>query len=57
MSANLDVIHADTTRMRTTVQDLNPFVTANLKTLAGVVDEVKFLKTRGILQKPAPVVG
>jgi urease accessory protein len=51
------VMHADTTRMRTTPQGLKPFVMTNLKTLAGVADVVKFIETRGMLQKKsAPAV-
>lgn len=58
MGANLDVMRADTTRMRTTTQGLKPFVMTNLKTLAGVADVVKFIETRGMLQKKsAPTVG
>ena len=58
VGANLDVMHADTTRMRTTTQGLKPFVMTNLKTLAGVADVVKFIETRGMLQKKsAPAVG
>ena len=56
MGANLDVKHADTTRMRTNAQGLKPFVMTNLKTLAGVADVVKFIETRGILKKSAPAV-
>ena len=44
-------MHADTTRMRTNAQGLKPFVMTNLKTLAGVADVVKFIETRGMLQK------
>ena len=50
MGANLDVMHSDTTRMRTNAQGLKPFVMTNLKTLAGVADVVKFIETRGMLQ-------
>lgn len=51
-------MHADTTRMRTNAQGLlKPFVMTNLKTLAGVADVVKFIETRGMLQKKsAPAV-
>ena len=57
VGANLDVMHADTTRMRTNAQGLKPFVMTNLKTLAGVADVVKFIETRGMLKKSAPAVG
>ena len=57
VGANLDVMHADTARMRTNAQGLKPFVMTNLKTLAGVADVVKFIETRGMLKKSAPAVG
>ena len=58
VGANLDVMHSDTTRMRTNAQGLKPFVMTNLKTLAGVADVVKFIETRGMLRKKsAPAVG
>ena len=57
MGANLDVMHADTTRMRTNAQGLKPFVMTNLKTLTGVAEVVKFIETRGMLQKPASAAG
>ena len=58
VGANLEVMRADTTRMRTNAQGLKPFVMTNLKTLAGVADVVKFIETRGMLQKKsAPAVG
>ena len=58
VGANLDVLHADTTRMRTSAQGhLKPFVMTNLKTQAGVAEVVKFIETRGMLQRPAPAVG
>ena len=54
VGANLEVMRADTTRMRSNAQGLKPFVMTNLKTLEGVADVVKFIETRGMLQKPAP---
>ncbi len=58
VGANLNVMHADTVRMRTNAQGLlKPFVMTNLKTREGVAEVVKFIETRGMLQKPAPVVG
>lgn len=57
MGANLYVMHADTTRMRTHAQGLKPFVMTNLKTLAGVADVVRFIETRGMLKKSVPSVG
>src|SRR5574344_372085 len=43
VGANLDVMRADTERMRTHAQGLKPFVMTNLKTLAGVADVVRFI--------------
>ena len=58
VGANLDVMRADTERMRTSAQGhLKPFVMTNLKTLEGLAEVVKFIETRGMLQKPAPAVG
>ena len=53
VGANLDVMRADTERMRTHAQGLKPFVMTNLKTLAGVADVVRFIESRGMLQKSA----
>jgi urease accessory protein len=50
VGANLDVMEADTIRMRTTAKGLKPFVMTNLKTLSGVSDIVRFIETRGMLQ-------
>ena len=57
VGANLDVMRADTVRMRTNAQGLKPFVMTNLKTQAGVAEVVKFIETRGMLQRPAPAAG
>ena len=57
VGANLEVMRADTVRMRTNAQGLKPFVMTNLKTQAGVAEVVKFIETRGMLQKPAPAAG
>src|SRR5574343_885879 len=38
VGANLDVMHADTTRMRTTAQGLKPFAMTNLKTQDGLAE-------------------
>ncbi|MCW8165171.1 urease accessory protein UreG [Verminephrobacter aporrectodeae subsp. tuberculatae] len=54
VGANLDVMHADTVRMRSTAQGIKPFVMSNLKTLAGLADIVAFIETRGLLPKTAP---
>jgi len=45
VGANLDVMAADTRRMRGT----RPFVMSNLKTLAGLAEVVAFIETRGML--------
>lgn len=57
VGANLEVMRADTVRMRTNAQGLKPFVMTNLKTQAGVAEVVKFIETRGMLQRPAPAAG
>jgi urease accessory protein len=49
VGANLDVMHADTTRVRTTPNGLPPFVMTNLKTLSGLREVVSFIETRGML--------
>ena len=49
VGANLDVMHADTTRMRSTPQGLRPFVMTNLKTRAGLADVIAFIETKGLL--------
>jgi len=48
--ASLDVMAADTTRMRTTAQGLRPFVMSNLKTLQGLAEVVAFIETKGMLK-------
>jgi urease accessory protein len=50
VGANLDVMRADTIRMRTGVQGLRPFVMTNLKTLDGLDAVVQFIETKGLLQ-------
>ncbi|MCF8168053.1 MAG: urease accessory protein UreG, partial [Rhodoferax sp.] len=49
VGANLEVMAADTTRMRSTPQGLRPFVMTNLKTLSGVDAVVSFIETKGML--------
>jgi urease accessory protein len=49
VGANLDVMEADTIRMRTTANGLKPFVMTNLRTLDGLQDVVKFIETKGML--------
>ena len=53
VGADLGIMEADTIRMRTNAQGLKPFVMTNLKTQAGVAEVVKFIETRGMLQKSA----
>jgi len=58
VGANLDVMHADTTRMRTSAQgQLKPFAMTNLKTLDGLNAVIQFIETRGMLQKTPRAVG
>jgi urease accessory protein len=49
VGANLDVMKADTERMRTGPQGLRPFVMTNLKTLSGLDTVVKFIEHKGML--------
>jgi len=50
VGANLDVMEADTRRMRTnSAGQLKPFVMTNLRTLSGLDDVVAFIETRGML--------
>jgi len=51
VGADLNVMEADTKRMRTNKQGLKPFVMTNLKTLSGVGDVVKFIEQQGMLSK------
>jgi urease accessory protein len=49
VGADLDVMHADTTRMRTTAKGLKPFVMTNLKTQTGLADVIAYIETQGML--------
>ena len=49
VGADLDVMHADTTRMRTTTKGLKPFVMTNLKTQTGLADVITYIETQGML--------
>jgi urease accessory protein len=49
VGANLEVMAADTERMRQTQKGLKPYVMTNLKTLSGVEEVVKFIEQRGML--------
>ena len=50
VGANLDIMHADTTRMRSTPKGLKPFVMTNLKTLSGLDDVISYIVSKGMLQ-------
>ena len=49
VGADLGVMHADTTRMRTTPKGLKPFVMTNLKTQTGLAEVITFIETQGML--------
>jgi urease accessory protein len=50
VGADLAVMHADTTRMRTTPKGLKPFVMTNLKDLSGLQDVIAYIETKGMLK-------
>jgi urease accessory protein len=50
VGANLDIMHSDTVRMRTTPAGLKPFVMTNLKALSGLQDVVSFIEAKGMLK-------
>ena len=49
VGADLDVMHADTTRMRTTAKGLKPFVMTNLKTQTGLAEVIAYIEAQGML--------
>ena len=49
VGADLSVMHADTTRMRTTAKGLKPFVMTNLKTQTGLAEVITYIETQGML--------
>ena len=49
VGADLNVMHADTTRMRTTAKGLKPFVMTNLKTQTGLAEIITYIETQGML--------
>ena len=49
VGANLDIMEADTRRMRASPQGVKPFVMTNLKTLAGLAEVVAYIETKGML--------
>jgi urease accessory protein len=50
VGANLQVMHDDTVRMRTTAKGLKPFVMTNLKTQTGLDEVIAFIEERGMLK-------
>src|SRR5665647_2637758 len=51
VGADLEVMRADTLRMRSTARGLKPFVMTNLKTSSGLADVVAFIESRGMLRE------
>jgi len=49
VGADLNIMHADTTRMRTTAKGLKPFVMTNLKTQTGLAEIIAYIETQGML--------
>jgi urease accessory protein len=49
VGANLDIMEADTKRMRATPQGVRPFVMSNLKTNAGLAEVISFIEAKGML--------
>jgi urease accessory protein len=49
VGADLEVMHADTTRMRTNAKGLKPFVMTNLKTPPGLAEVIAYIETQGML--------
>jgi len=49
VGADLNVMHTDTTRMRTTAKGLKPFVMTNLKTQTGLAEIISYIETQGML--------
>ena len=49
VGADLNIMHADTTRMRTTAKGLKPFVMTNLKTQTGLSEVIAYIETQGML--------
>jgi urease accessory protein len=50
VGANLDVMEADTLRMRQHANGPRPYVMTNLKTLVGLDQVVSFIETKGMLE-------
>ena len=49
VGASLDIMRADTERMRTGPKGLRPYAMTNLKTLDGLDTVVRFIETKGLL--------
>ena len=49
VGADLNIMHADTTRMRTTAKGLKPFVMTNLTTQTGLAEIISYIETQGML--------
>ena len=49
VGADLEIMRADTIRMRTSPKGIKPFVMTNLKTLQGLDEVVAFIEQRGLL--------
>jgi len=49
VGADLNVMHTDTTRMRTTAKGLKPFVMTNLKTQTGLAEIIAYIEIQGML--------
>ena len=50
VGADLDVMHADTVRMRSGPKGLKPFAMTNLKTQEGLAQVIGFIETQGLLK-------
>jgi urease accessory protein len=50
VGADLNIMNADTTRMRTTAKGLKPFVMTNLKTQTGLAEIIAYIETQGMLE-------
>jgi len=50
VGANLDVMRADTERMRNTPKGMKPFAMTNLKDQSGLQEVIRFIETKGMLK-------
>jgi urease accessory protein len=53
VGADLEVMRADTVRMRTTAKGLKPFAMTNLKSQSGLQEVIAFIETKGMLKPQA----